>query len=82
VERRADPEDGRASVLAPTDRGLAMLAEQRRRMGLALAQVVRQWDPDDVARFLELFERFVADHEVALPMLIDECVKARSEGEN
>ncbi|MGH3877272.1 MAG: MarR family winged helix-turn-helix transcriptional regulator [Actinophytocola sp.] len=82
VERRADPEDGRASVLAPTDSGLAMLAEQRKRMGLALAQVVKQWDPDDVARFLELFERFVADHERALPMLMNECVKARSEGEN
>ena len=82
VERRADPEDGRASVLVPTDHGLAMLAEQRRRMGLALAQVVKQWDPDDVAHFLELFERFVADHERALPMLMNECVKARSEGEN
>jgi len=82
VERRADPEDGRASVLVPTEEGLALLAEQRRRMGLGLAQVVRHWDPEDVSRFLELFERFVADHERALPMLINECVKARSEGEN
>jgi DNA-binding MarR family transcriptional regulator len=82
VERRADPEDGRASMLVPTERGLALLAEQRRRMGLALAQVVKQWEPDDVSRFLELFERFVADHERALPMLMNACVSARSEGEN
>jgi DNA-binding MarR family transcriptional regulator len=83
VERRADPEDGRASVLVATESGKAMLEEQRKRMGLALARVVRQWEPDDVSHFLELLERFVADHERALPMLIDECaVRARSEGEN
>lgn len=82
VERQADPEDGRASVLVPTERGLELLAEQRKRMALALAQVVRNWDPDDVSRFLELFERFVADHERALPKLMNEHAKARSEGEN
>lgn len=82
VERRADPEDGRASVLVPTEQGQALLEEQRRRMGLGLARVVRDWEPEDVSRFLELFERFVADHERALPMLMNECVKARSEGEN
>ena len=81
VERRADPEDGRASVLAPTEAGLNLLEEQRRRLGLALARVVRDWDPEDVSRFLELLERFVADHERALPNLLNECVKTRSEGE-
>lgn len=82
VERQSDPADGRASVLAPTRTGLDLLEEQRERFGLALAGVVRQWDPDDVAHFLELLERFVADHERALPNLMNECVKARSEGEN
>lgn len=82
VERQADPEDGRASVLVPTERGLELLAEQRRRLGLALAQVVRNWEPGDVSRFLELLERFVMDHERALPMLMNECVKTRFEGEN
>jgi DNA-binding MarR family transcriptional regulator len=82
VERMADPEDGRASVLVPTERGLELLAEQRQRLGLALAQVVRKWEAEDVSHFLELFERFVSDHERALPMMMSECVKARSEGEN
>jgi DNA-binding MarR family transcriptional regulator len=82
IERQADPEDGRASVLVPTERGLELLAEQRRRLALALAQVIRQWEPEDVTRFLELLERFVSDHERALPMLLNECVKARSEGES
>lgn len=82
VERQADPEDGRASVLVPTERGLELLAAQRKRLGLALARVVRQWDPADVSRFLELLERFVSDHERALPTLMNECATARSEGEN
>jgi DNA-binding MarR family transcriptional regulator len=82
VERRADPEDGRASVLAPTETGLKLLEEQRRRIGLALARIVRQWAPEDVDRFLDLLDRFVADHERNLPEMINECVAlARSEGE-
>lgn len=82
VERRADPEDGRASVLVATEAGTAMLEEQRKRIGLALSRVVRQWPHEDVDTFLELFERFVADHERHLPMMINECVGAHSEGEN
>jgi DNA-binding MarR family transcriptional regulator len=83
VERRADPEDGRASVLVPTEAGIEVLEEQRRRLGLALARVVQQWAPEDVDTFLDLLERFVADHERHLPTMINECVvNARSEGEN
>jgi DNA-binding MarR family transcriptional regulator len=83
VERRADQEDGRASLLAATPAGTALLEEQRRRMGISLARVVRDWAPEDLDRFVELFEQFVADHEAYLPTLINECVQwARSEGEN
>lgn len=81
VERRADPADGRASVLAPTTAGVEMLERQRHRVGMALARVVTQWEPDDVSQFLELLERFVVDHERALPTMISECATARSEGE-
>jgi DNA-binding MarR family transcriptional regulator len=83
VERRADPDDGRASVLVPTESGLELLEEQRRRIGLALGRVVRQWAQEDVDAFLELLERFVVDHEHNLPAMIIECaVFARSEGES
>jgi DNA-binding MarR family transcriptional regulator len=82
VERRADPDDGRASVLVPTEAGLKLLEEQRKRIGLALARVVRHWAPDDVERFLELLERFTTDHAANLPAMIIECAGlARSEGE-
>jgi len=82
VERRADPVDGRASVLVPTEAGIEVLEEQRRRLGLALARVVQQWAPEDVDKFLDLLDRFVADHERHLPTMINECATARSEGEN
>lgn len=83
VERRADQDDGRASLLAATPVGLALLEERRRQMGISLARVVQDWSEEDVERFVELFERFVADHESYLPTLINECAQwARSEGEN
>jgi DNA-binding MarR family transcriptional regulator len=83
VERRADQDDGRASLLAATPAGLALLEDQRRRMGIALAKVVQHWTPEDLDSFVELLERFVLDHERYLPILINECVQwARSEGEN
>lgn len=84
VERTADQADGRASLLAATPAGLALLGEQRRRMGLALARVVRDWPEEDRVRFIELLERFVADHEQRLPVLIHECTaeRAHTEGES
>jgi DNA-binding MarR family transcriptional regulator len=83
VERRADQEDGRASLLAATPEGLALLEERRRRMALSLARMLRDWDPGDLQRFVELLERFVTDHESYLPTLISECAQqGRSEGEN
>ena len=83
VERRADQEDGRASLLAATPAGLALLEEQRRRMGISLAKAIQHWEPDELETFVDLFERFVTDHERYLPTLINECAQwARSEGEN
>lgn len=83
VERRADQGDGRASLLAATPAGVALLEEQRRRLGVSLARAVRHWSQEDLNRFVELFERFVSDHERYLPTLINECAHpTRSEGEN
>ncbi|PPK63567.1 MarR family transcriptional regulator [Actinokineospora auranticolor] len=81
VERRADPEDGRASLLAITDKGTALLERQRAGLALALSRMVRHWDSDDLDAFTTLFERFLADHATYLPQLITECAAyARSEG--
>jgi DNA-binding MarR family transcriptional regulator len=83
VERRADQDDGRASLLAATPQGIAVLEEFRRRMAHSLARMVRHWPPDKLEQFVELFDEFVADHERYLPTLINECVRwAHFEGEN
>ncbi|GAA3025820.1 MarR family winged helix-turn-helix transcriptional regulator [Actinokineospora globicatena] len=81
VERRADPEDGRASLLAVTEAGVDLLKRQRALMALSLAKMVSHWDHEDLDTFVRLFERFLADHADYLPTLITECAThARSEG--
>ncbi|MDU0292804.1 MarR family transcriptional regulator [Saccharothrix longispora] len=82
VERRADPEDGRASVLAVTDAGGRLLDERRRQRNQALVRLFADWEPQDRLRFIEYFERFVGDYEKALPHFIAESGPGpRSEGE-
>ncbi|MFD7652732.1 MarR family winged helix-turn-helix transcriptional regulator [Actinosynnema sp. NPDC059797] len=82
VERRADPEDGRASVLAVTEAGARLVAERRRQRNEALIRLFADWDPEDRDRFVEYFERFVGDYEKALPFFIAEGgLGPRSEGE-
>ncbi|MCE6999574.1 MarR family transcriptional regulator [Saccharothrix sp. S26] len=82
VERRADPEDGRASVLAVTEAGERLLAERRAQRNLALARLFTDWSPQEWTEFIEYFERFVGDYEKALPDFIAESgLGPRSEGE-
>ncbi|KOX31684.1 MarR family transcriptional regulator [Saccharothrix sp. NRRL B-16348] len=82
VERRADPEDGRASVLAVTEAGARLLAERRAQRNVLLAGLFTDWSPQEWTRFIEYFERFVGDYEKALPDFIAESgLGPRSEGE-
>jgi DNA-binding MarR family transcriptional regulator len=70
VERKVDDQDGRATVLAATERGLALLAEMRGRRNAQIAQMIMHWPDGDRARFAELFERFITDYERHLPVFI------------
>lgn len=82
VERRADPEDGRASVLAVTEAGARLLKERRTQRNVALARLFADWPTEEWGRFIEYFERFVGDYEKALPNFIAESgLGPRSEGE-
>jgi DNA-binding MarR family transcriptional regulator len=71
VERRADAEDGRASVLVVTEAGLELLETHRRRRNQGIASVVDDWSEADRVRFAELFERFTVDYEHKLPELLE-----------
>jgi DNA-binding MarR family transcriptional regulator len=80
VERRADPQDGRATVLAATAGGVELLERQRRNRNLAIGRILASWPLEDRRRLAELFERFTADYERHLPLLFDQCARlARTE---
>jgi DNA-binding MarR family transcriptional regulator len=82
VERRADPQDGRASVLAATPEGIALLQQQRHQRNVAIAHVLAGWLVEDRQRLVELFERFTTDYERRLPLLLEQCARiARAEGD-
>ncbi len=63
LERRADPGDGRASLLAITDAGTALLAEARQRRDDRIAAIIGSWHPAERAQFAELIDRFTAGFE-------------------
>lgn len=82
VERRADPEDGRASVLVATEAGRRLLRERLRMRNEAIARMFGAWSEPDRLAFTDLFERFVETYEHALPSFLAESGQGpRSEGE-
>lgn len=60
VERRADPDDGRASILVLTDLGRARAQENAARRGHAAAPVLEDWTTEERATFLGLLRRYTA----------------------
>ncbi|WP_048876924.1 MarR family winged helix-turn-helix transcriptional regulator [Saccharomonospora saliphila] len=57
VERRADPDDGRASLLAATDEGVRVFEENRRQRNEWLGQVLADWPETDRAALTGLLDR-------------------------
>ena len=58
VERQADPDDGRASILVLTDAGRERFAEFGRRRGQMMAPLISNWTPEEREIYLNLTERF------------------------
>jgi DNA-binding MarR family transcriptional regulator len=58
VERQADPDDGRATLLAATERGRACLAKAREQRNQRVAELVADWSPADRQTLTELLDRF------------------------
>lgn len=63
VRRTADPDDGRASILVPTDKGVAAAKARVARRGRAVRPVVEDWPATDRADLLRLMHRFLDDLE-------------------
>ncbi len=63
VERTADPEDGRATLLAATAEGRRVFGENRRLRNEHLAALLSGWAEDDRRLLGELLTRFATDFE-------------------
>lgn len=63
VERTADPEDGRATVLAATGEGRRVFEENRRARNQNLAELLTGWPESDRLALRELLGRFASDLE-------------------
>ena len=63
IERRPDPMDGRACLLAATTKGEEVFAEQRKRKREHLAVMLANWPAADLQRFTALLDRFNDDFE-------------------
>jgi DNA-binding MarR family transcriptional regulator len=61
--RQPHPEDGRASVVALTESGRAVVASLMERRRSFFEQTVRDWSEDDLRTFIALLHRFVDDTE-------------------
>ncbi|MEV6895856.1 MarR family transcriptional regulator [Amycolatopsis sp. NPDC051372] len=71
VERQADPEDGRACLLAPTAEGLRVFDENRKQRNLWLADVLGDWTQEDRETLNELFGRLNTGIENNFPDMTD-----------
>lgn len=63
LERRADPDDGRASLVALTDAGTALLSRARRRRDERIAAITGPWQPAEREQFADLLDRFTLGYE-------------------
>jgi DNA-binding MarR family transcriptional regulator len=61
LERRADPEDGRATLLVPTERAQRVLADHEEIRVQHFARMLQDWDERDLHRFATLLRRFTND---------------------
>jgi DNA-binding MarR family transcriptional regulator len=65
VERTADPEDGRATLLAATEEGRRVFEQNRRVRIQRIAGVLASWSVADRRTLAELLGRFTTDFEKA-----------------
>lgn len=72
VARTADPDDGRATLLVPTDQGRATHARMREQRDRLFAGLLAHWDDDDVATLTALLGRLTGELTDALPRILAE----------
>ncbi|WP_409184256.1 MarR family winged helix-turn-helix transcriptional regulator [Amycolatopsis sp. VS8301801F10] len=80
VERQADPEDGRACLLAPTAEGLRVFDENRKHRARWLAEVLGDWSQEERETLKKLLARLNTGIEKNNPSLSDTVAAAQAKG--
>lgn len=70
LQRTPDPADGRACVLEATPEGLRAFEHNRRRRDAHIARMLSGWDPVDLAKLVDLLDKFNTDFEIYRPVLL------------
>ncbi|HKC27253.1 MAG TPA: MarR family transcriptional regulator [Jatrophihabitans sp.] len=78
IERRADPDDGRASLLALTPKADAVLAENDQIRLDFFNRVLDGWSDAELRRFASMLHRFNAAYEAANSTLITDRLATRA----
>ena len=79
VERRSDPEDGRAVLLVATEAGHALYAAKRDRRVAIAERIVDGWPADDVTQLTELLGRLTDSITALRPQFLAELADVRPE---
>ncbi|APU12387.1 MULTISPECIES: MarR family winged helix-turn-helix transcriptional regulator [Actinoalloteichus] len=82
VERSADPEDGRASLLTITEQGRSVLELHRAVRRDLLDRMITDWPSGDRHELARLLTRLADTLETRLPAYVESVIQARHEGES
>ncbi|MBB5156996.1 MarR family winged helix-turn-helix transcriptional regulator [Saccharopolyspora phatthalungensis] len=80
VERQADPNDGRACLLAPTAEGQRIFREAHDQRTRWLAEVLADWSQADRLALNSLFARLNTDIETRTPNLAEPACAPQAKG--
>ncbi len=76
LERKADPDDGRASILVPTETGINQVLDHVVNRGRAIEPIISDWSESDRRQFLRLLRRY----NTTLDARRDEVVSSMARG--
>jgi DNA-binding MarR family transcriptional regulator len=77
IERRADPDDGRASLLVLTEAGRSLHRHQLNRRDVHYGEMLREWSLDDRRDLARLVDRFTNDFESYKSVILAENSASR-----
>ncbi|SDI76995.1 transcriptional regulator, MarR family [Frankineae bacterium MT45] len=78
VERQIDPRDGRASLLAATQRGRGVCDEHARIRTVRFQAMLNDWSDEECLQFSEYLDRLSAAFELCGPTFVAEAARSAS----